>query len=701
MTAEAEDSALVIPAGKNVTLDLAGHTLNRAMTKAGENGNVITVNGNLTVTDSVSGGKLTGGWNDGSGGGVVVAEGGKLTLNSGAITGNKADGASGSPANGGGVYIDNGGSFTMNGGSVTGNTTQQNVQESHGAGVYVKGSFTLNDGEIGQNTALRNGGGVYLADGTFAMNGGALTGNDSYLGGGVYLAGGAFTLTGGAITGNKATYYGGGVNFSGSTLSLSGNPVIQGNTGRGGDTNNLYLAEGLTVTVNGALTNAQPIGVSMETPGAFTSGLSGKGAAGNFASDSASCGVSIDEAGEAVLSTFFTVKFVDGDGKVIQSVDVAMGEMPEYTGETPTKTPTAEHTYTFTGWTPEFAPVTADATYTATFVEGIPEYTVKFVNWDGTELQSGVVEYGKTPVYSGETPEREATAQYTYTFDGWTPEISAVTGDATYTATFTSETLKYTVRFLDEGGNVLQSSEVEYGKTPEYTGEIPAKEDSTFTGWDPEIAAVTGEATYTATYATSHAVKAFTIKFVNADGTVLQSSEVASGETPVYNGETPVKESTAQYDYTFNGWTPGIASVTGEAEYTATFTETVRRYTVKFVDSDGTVLQSGEVAYGETPVYTGATPTKSSTAQYVYTFDGWTPGIAAVTGNADYTATFDQTVRKYTVKFVDSDGTELQSSEVEYGATPVYSGKLPSKEDGVFTGWDPEIAAVTPSRRPC
>ena len=73
------------------------------------------------------------------------------------------------------------------------------------------------------------------------------------------------------------------------------------------------------------------------------------------------------------------------------------------------------------------------------------KYTVKFVNDDGTVLQSESLEYGAMPEYKGETPTKAKTAQYTYTFKGWNKEIVAVTKAATYKATFTSEINKYTL----------------------------------------------------------------------------------------------------------------------------------------------------------------------------------------------------------------------------------------------------------------
>jgi hypothetical protein len=72
-------------------------------------------------------------------------------------------------------------------------------------------------------------------------------------------------------------------------------------------------------------------------------------------------------------------------------------------------------------------------------------------------------------------------------------------------------------------------------------------------------------------------------------------------------------------------------------------------YTIKFNNYDGTQLQSSQVNYGATPAYTGATPTKPSTAAYTYTFNGWSPAIATATGNATYTAQFTEQINQATV----------------------------------------------------
>ena len=399
----------------------------------------------------------------------------------------------------------------------------------------------------------------------------------------------------------------------------------------------------------------------------------------------------------------YTITFLNDDGTELQSEPVAYGETPAYTGETPTKDATAQYTYTFVGWTPEIANVTGDATYTATYAEAVNKYTIRFVNDDGTELQSGEVAYGETPAYTGETPTKAATAQYTYTFAGWTPEIANVTGDATYTATYAETVNKYTITFVDEDGTTVlkEATAYDYGtaaadivKPADPTKASTDQYTYTFVGWTPEIANVTSDATYTATY--SSTLNQYMIKFVDEDGTTVLKEATAydygTAAADIVKPADPTKASTDQYTYIFAGWSPEIADVTGDATYTATYTATVNKYTITFVDEDGTTVLKEATAYdygtAAVDIVKPADPTKASTDQYTYTFAGWDPEIADVTGDATYTATYSSTLNQYTITFVDEDGTELQSGPVAYGeqyALPACTFDPP--EGKVFDSW--------------
>jgi uncharacterized repeat protein (TIGR02543 family) len=70
--------------------------------------------------------------------------------------------------------------------------------------------------------------------------------------------------------------------------------------------------------------------------------------------------------------TAITITFKDGDGTVIQTGPWDYNTMPSYTCATPTKTATAQSTYTWDSakpWSPAIAPATKAATYEAQFTE--------------------------------------------------------------------------------------------------------------------------------------------------------------------------------------------------------------------------------------------------------------------------------------------------------------------------------------------
>ncbi len=125
------------------------------------------------------------------------------------------------------------------------------------------------------------------------------------------------------------------------------------------------------------------------------------------------------------------------------------------------------------------------------------------------------------------------------------------------------------------------------------------------------------------------------------------------------------------------------------------------KYTVKWLNDDGTELEvDAGLKRGETPSYDGAEPTKAADAQYTYTFAGWDAPIAPVTGDATYKATFNRTLRTYTVTWVNEDGTVIETDAgVPYGTTPSFDSPEPTKaEDDTYTyafaGWDTAVAPV-------
>ena len=207
----------------------------------------------------------------------------------------------------------------------------------------------------------------------------------------------------------------------------------------------------------------------------------------------------------------------------------------------------------------------------------VEKYTVTFKDGDNNTIQSGLVEKGQTPVYTGATPTKTATAQYTYTFNNtWSPAISAVTEAATYTAQFNNTVNSYEITWLNDDNSLIDKTTVEYGVVPTHADATKANTAEwtyTFTGWDNTPVAVTGNATYKATF--SQTKNTYTVTWKDADGTTLETDEnVAYGTTPTYNGATPTKAADEDYTYAFNGWTPAVGQIEGTTVYTATYTST-------------------------------------------------------------------------------------------------------------------------------
>ena len=250
----------------------------------------------------------------------------------------------------------------------------------------------------------------------------------------------------------------------------------------------------------------------------------------------------------------YTVSLADGlTGNVFAALPVEYGEdavLPEVT-------PWHEG-YHFTGWSADGRNITADCTITANYEQN--SYTVRFVDYDGTELSVQTVLHGEAAELPA-SPAREG-----YTFVGWSGDVSAVTCDMTVTALYAVKTC--TVFFTDWDGTVLKTQEVSYGEDAE-APQAPSREGYTFTGWSGDYTNITESRILMAQYERL----SFTVRFVDYDGTELSSQSVFWGEAAA------APEAPAREGYTFTGWDADFSNIRKDLTVTAQY-----RFVLSFAD---------------------------------------------------------------------------------------------------------------------
>lgn len=131
----------------------------------------------------------------------------------------------------------------------------------------------------------------------------------------------------------------------------------------------------------------------------------------------------------------------------------------------------------------------------------------------------------------------------------------------------------------------------------------------------------------------------------DSGNTLLKTVTVYDGGDAAYSGSNPTRASTAQYSYSFSGWslTAGgaananaLKAVVSDRNVYAAFTSTVRKYTVRFYNGTTLAQTVSEVPYGSNASYTGDTPAKTDVEKPEdYEFTGWNPSPNGITGNTD------------------------------------------------------------------
>jgi len=254
--------------------------------------------------------------------------------------------------------------------------------------------------------------------------------------------------------------------------------------------------------------------------------------------------------------TYYTIKW-KVNGETIKKDKVKKGEKPEKP-EDPADYTEGGVTYTFEGWEPKVGKAKKDTTYKAKFKKtgSNPEkVTITWLDDEGVLIDFTEVKYGKKPKH--EDPKKNSTEEDTYEFDKWEPKLVKATEDATYTATFKRKTRKYKITWKDDKGKTIDTTKVAFGEMP--THKDPKKKSSkakyTFTGWEPALTEVTGEATYTATFKKEgDKAEKYDITWLDDEGNVIDVTQVATGKVPKH--DAPSMPDTEKYSYVFYVFEP-------------------------------------------------------------------------------------------------------------------------------------------------
>ena len=490
--------------------------------------------------------------------------------------------------NGGSVYLAN--DITINAAiTVTGDltlclngytlkNTASNTRVIHIDG----GTLNLTDcgstGTITGGSITGNGGGVYN-QGTFAMYGGKISGNTANMGGGVYVLGDSFIMYGGEISNNTAKYNAGGVyNARLNTIIAGGS--IKNNTANDSPSGGIYMNQSITLSGN-------PV-------------ISGN----KYGSNDGSFDIYKNYTAILVTEDFaptgspITV-FVDPsyNDRVFLEATASGVDIEKYIG--------------YFDYVSEFPLYKKDGKYYAGFAiveepNGENNYTVKVnsdkglsCQWYKKGLGSKVLTDRDMFLMDGEYDT--ISQSFTMPYGGLEGYISLNAGDQL----IVSSQSEINVQLMGADGT-------RDGNT--YTFTVP------FT--DYYMLWVAGDSGASVT------LTKYGSDFVAVDGQTALTLDTSNPEEGEYQCKLVWDLGTDDPYDDIEAWSEIVSC-------------TIPTYTVTWKNHDGSVLETDTgVAYNSTPTYNGATPQKAEDENFTYTFDGWSPALSAVTGNAEYIAQF-------------------------------------------------------------
>ena len=345
----------------------------------------------------------------------------------------------------------------------------------------------------------------------------------------------------------------------------------------------------------------------------------------------------------------------------------------------------------------------------------VTSYTINYTTDNGTSL--GNQSYTIYDAIALLAPTTEG-----YTFNGWkvTSSVGAWTANQQYAAnnlniqpgmygnvTLVAQLTVNSYPFVFDTtvqGLTVADQYFEYGALVTQLNIPGNRPGYTFVGWEFEVEGTwmlvtdaqgniripNGDDTYTTVYSmpaenvnlrARWVINQYVITWI-VDGNVTT-------ETYTYGATINQPADPTKAGYTFNGWGATVPTTMPAEDLTFTAQWTINQYTVTWIVDGQETTESYD--YGETPAFKGSTA-KPSDAQYSYTFTGWSPAIAPVTGDVTYTAQYSATINQYEVTFVPvidvDNASALNKLTVAHGSTITLPTPDPVDEGFSFVRWE-------------
>ena len=281
-----------------------------------------------------------------------------------------------------------------------------------------------------------------------------------------------------------------------------------------------------------------------------------------------------------------------------------------------------------------------------------------------------------------------------YYFSGWGDVGARITDDVIFRGRMVAT--KSIITYLNEDGTTFHKETLGYGNSATYS-ETPIKAQSqshvfTFSHWTADgitpadLTSVKSNITVSPVF--TETLRQYNVKFI-LDGTEIKSVSVQYGSTVPPSEIPPVTPPVGKY---FTGWGNTGKTITEDTVFEGSLLDASGSI-VTYLDAAGGIFHKESVPYGGNAAY-AEVPEKPNTDTAAYSFRGWSTdgtnvtNLENITDDVTVSPLYDQSERKYSVRFLLNNVTEKELS-VPYNHI-LSDSEIPQVEVPVgkyFTGW--------------